>query len=1404
MLKIGLDIGSTTAKLVAIDNNGRICYSLYERHNAKVNDIVLSFLEQLIQKFGNEDAAVRVTGSVGMGISERYDIPFIQEVVAASKAIQFKYRHTTTMIDIGGEDAKIVVFKDGRAEDMRMNGNCAGGTGAFIDQMAIILGVTVDELNSLAMKSRRIYPIASRCGVFCKTDIQNLIARNAGREDIAASIFHAVAVQTVSTLAHGYDIKAPILFCGGPLTFIPALRNAFKNYLSLTDSEFIIPQDGELLTAYGTALIDIEEEKTVKIEELVSRIKKDSGAKEHPSTSLQPLFTNSESYTSWCERMNSSKLTEAELKQGELLAYIGIDSGSTTTKIVVLDEDRKLLYKFYRNNGGKPIDTIVEGLNELSEICKEKNTELKFIGSCSTGYGEDLIKAAFNLQEGIIETIAHYKAAHSLDKNVSFILDIGGQDMKAIFVNNGIIDRIEINEACSSGCGSFIETFAHSLGYTATDFAQKACESEHPSDLGTRCTVFMNSKVKQVLREGATVSDISAGLAYSVIKNCIYKVLKLKESGELGRHIVVQGGTMRNDAIVKALEIVTGAEVTRCNHPELMGAYGCALHAMEQRGETISLDEMLQLASYSTRPLHCRGCENNCEIQQYRFGNGQVYYSGNRCEKHFSNGRAARNRGTNMFARKNHLLFSRKAEIEKPRIRIGIPRVLNIYEEYPFWHTLFSECKISVHVSGTSDYSRYEQTANMVMSDNLCFPAKLVHSHISELQGSDVDRIFMPFVVKGKCSKDEQNSYNCPIVTGYSAVVKSTQQSKVPIDSPVISFNDRKLLHKQCRKYLISLGIEEKEINGAILKAEKAQADYNREITEENKALLKTSIEEGKLSILLAGRPYHSDPLIQHKVSDMLTEMGINVLTEDIVRQEEINISDTHFLAQWSYPNRIMRAAKWCTEQNKLIQFVQMTSFGCGPDAFIIDEVRELLLRNNKAYTLLKLDDINNIGSMKLRVRSLVESLKIANAGNEIKDKQEFVTTPIYNEEHLDRKIIVPFFTPFISPLIPAVFHIAGYNLECLPISDETSGEYGLKYANNEVCYPATLIIGDIIKAFRSGKYDPAKSVVGITQTGGQCRASNYLPMLKKALVDAGYPNVPVISLTLGSGIKNEQPAFKINWSKILPVALRAVLYSDCINKFYHAALAREKEAGAAIILRNNYLTKGAHLIEEGKSSKILGLLSTAAKEFNDICENISLPRIGIVGEIYLKFNSFAHRNIVDWLAEQNIEVAPPVLTDFFTQTFVNRKAKVKAHLVKGNITDMAYKGLYRIVKAEINKVNKRCSEFRYFIPFNDIFHEAEKASKVITLNAQFGEGWLLPAEIISYIENGIESVISLQPFGCIANHIVSKGIEKRVKTLYPTINLLSLDFDSGVSDVNIKNRLLLFIDKVKENYYGK
>lgn len=1399
MIHTGIDIGSTTAKMVVLDAEGKTLFCAYERHNAKARETLKGFLEQLHERIGNERTTVCITGSVGMGLAEQCGLSFTQEVVAATKAVQKLYSGVRSMIDIGGEDAKVVFFKDGKAEDLRMNGNCAGGTGAFIDQMAILLGIDTKDLNILAEASTTVYPIASRCGVFSKTDVQNLIAKNVSREDIAASVFHAVAVQVVVTLAHGCEIKAPVLMCGGPLTFLPQLRKAFADYLHLSDKDIVLPTDSHLIPAMGAALSGNTEENTMLLSELADLIIRKPQGNTIRTSGLKPIFTSDDDHKAWLHRLEGHSLKLATLPTGgHAEVYIGIDSGSTTTKIVALNAKGEMLYSFYHNNDGDPVGTAWHGLALFQKECQTAGTDVTIVGSCSTGYGEDLLKASLNLDHGIIETIAHYMAARNMVSDASFILDIGGQDMKAIFINNGVINRMEINEACSSGCGSFIETFAKSLGYSVNEFAKEACKARAPYDLGTRCTVFMNSKVKQALREGTSISDIAAGLSFSVIKNCLYKVLRLKDTKELGQHIVVQGGTMRNDSVVRAFELLTGQEVVRSSHPELMGAVGCALYAVKHTGQQVNINNMLASSTYTTNRRQCRGCENHCLVTTYQFAGGNRYYSGNRCERVFTNKGAKATHGINAYNEKLRLLFNRTVELSSPKLRIGIPRCLNMFEEYPFWHSLFTASGLQVVLSAPSTYVKYEAGAKQVMSDNICFPAKLVHSHIADLVGQCVDRIFMPFVVYEK-PDGGQNSYNCPIVSGYAEVIKGTFHGDIPIDSPAVTFKDKKMLQAQCEAYLTKIGIDKNTAKKAFEKACRTAEEYQKEITGINKHILKRSREENRLTVLLAGRPYHTDPLVQHKLSEMIAALGADVITEDITRGADINTADTNFVSQWAYANRILKAAEWAAAQDDNVQFMQMTSFGCGPDAFLVDETRSLLKRHGKTLTLLKIDDVSNIGSLRLRVRSVIESMRLV-ASNKRKatETEPFKRTPIFEKKDQRRKIIAPFFTPFISPLLPSLVRLAGYEMDSLPISDNASCDYGLRYANNEVCYPATLIVGDIVKAFKDKRYDPLETAVIITQTGGQCRATNYISLIKKALTESGFGNVPVLSLASGTGINNEQPGFKVNWLKMMPIVVTTLIYSDSLAKFYYASAVREKESGMALNLLNRYMNAGKEAINRKSIKGLWNLLESAALDFDSITTNVIKPRVGIVGEIYLKFNPFAQRDITEWLISRDIEVVPPLLTDFFLQRFVNMRVNQSEKIDKKVLPNTLLRLIYNKVWKQIARANDIGSRFRHFTPFESIFEKAENASKAITLYAQFGEGWLLPGEIISMAKQGVTHVISLQPFGCIANHIVSKGIEKRIKALCPGLNILNLDFDSGVSDVNIRNRILLFIDNLE------
>lgn len=1400
--RVGLDVGSTTAKIALTDADGTILYSRYERHNARVGELVTAYFDDIISRFGDLKVNICVTGSVGMQTADQLGAEFIQEVVAATVFAKARYPQAKALIDIGGEDAKVVFFGEHNTE-LRMNGNCAGGTGAFIDQMAVLMGVDNQRLNDLAMTAEHIYPMAARCGVFAKTDIQNLMSRNLPESDIAASIFHSIAVQTVTTLSHGCQFEPPILMCGGPLTFLPALRKAFAKYLKIDESGFIVIPEGNLIPALGCAIRGNGDE--VSVSELRRRIS--SGKQLAWHSELKPLFKDEAEHQQWLEKKAAFATEIHPLHEGEERVALGIDSGSTTTKVIAVDtETQEIVFSYYTLNLGNPIKAVREGLERLQKEAAAKNCDLRIAGSCSTGYGEELIKAAFNLDEGIIETIAHYRAAESLRPDVSFILDIGGQDMKAIFVENGAVVRMELNEACSSGCGTFIQTFANNLNYKVEDFARIACTAAAPCDLGTRCTVFMNSKVKQVLREGATVADISAGLAYSVVKNCLYKVLKLRGNDSLGDNIVVQGGTMRNDSVVRAFELLTGTEVARNNMPEMMGAYGCALY-MNAKSEVAeaknlrTIDELLSGAEYETKMLQCKGCENHCYVSMYKFQGGRRFYSGNKCEKVFNNSGKASHKGENIYTYKYQRIF-RQSDIkpQKGSRRIGIPRVLNIYEDYQFWQTLLLKAGFEPVLSGDSTFTKYEGALGSVMSDNICFPAKLVHSHIVELEKSNVERILMPFVVYEHQDDDRTlNSYNCPIVSAYSDVVRSSMDLTVPLDAPVINFSNLKLLEKQIVKYLSTLGVGPKIAKEALDEALRAQRSYSADIKAKNEEILEKSRSDGQLTILLAGRPYHTDPLVQHKLSDMVASLGVNVISDDIVRgNEKIGSGETYLVKQWAYINRIIKSGQWAAEQPDDVHFVQMTSFGCGPDAFIQDEVRDILRRHNKPFTLLKIDDVSNIGSLKLRVRSLIESLKAKNDAYRHKVKP-FETTRVFKKADVKRKILAPFITEYITPLLPPLMELVGYDVEVLPMSDDESAQLGLAYANNEICYPATLIVGDIVKALRSGKYDLKNTAVAMTQTGGQCRATSYAGLIKRAMVANGFKDVPLITLGVSTHAEggNEQEGFDIPWTKYSSIIITSLLYCDAISKMYHAAVVRERKEGAAAVVRDKFLQQAGYFIRRNDANGVMSLVGNAAAEFDAISEDRETQKVGIVGEIFLKFNHFSHQYITEKIISRGIEVVPPLLSPFFLQEFVNVLAKKHLGLSCSKTPDFVVKGLYKFILRKQEKMDRLASRFRYYRPFGNIFEEAKAVNGTVSMAAQFGEGWLLPADIIGFVRSGVKNVISLQPFGCIANHIISKGIEKRLHRDYPELNLVSLDFDSGVSAVNVTNRLLLFLDNI-------
>ena len=1049
-LRLGIDIGSTTAKVVVVNENRDLLFSLYRRHNAETLQTLHEILAEAKEKLGDVEVDVLVTGSAGMGVCERFSLPFLQEVIASAEVVRQLYPQVKTLIDIGGEDAKMIFFKDANMPDIRMNGSCAGGTGAFIDEMSNLLNVPISELNALASKHTTIYPMASRCGVFAKTDLQNLLSRDIPREDIAASVFHAVVLQTMATLARGYSPKPSILFCGGPLTFLPALKKAFMEVLRLDADDVLDVENAHLLPAIGAALAESSTKQTFTLTSFIERLNTDQVHATANQNRLPVLFKDHADYQQWEAARMRHKIERVDIADlnGDKL-FLGIDSGSTTTKIVLIDEQGRVAFEYYINNKGDAIGTVQQGMNEAYQHFMQHGKFPHIARSMVTGYGEDLIRAAFGLDDGMVETLAHFRAARAFDQDVSFIMDIGGQDMKAIFVKDGFIQDIKINEACSSGCGSFIESFARNMGYTAAEFAKEATSGESPCDLGTRCTVFMNSKVKQSLREGASINDISAGLAYSVIKNALHKVLKVTNTDLLGEHIVVQGGTFRNPAVQKALENLLGREVVCPDMAELMGAYGAALTARDFWSGTASCPTDQQQAvglqinvagNYTKKNINCHGCENNCTVTKMIFPNGNTFYSGNRCEKIYSNGGKAERRGVNLTAIKLDLLFDRKtAPDSTPRLVIGIPRVLNLFENFPFWNTLLVESGIKVQLSEPSSNAVFQKGTGHIMSDNLCFPGKLVSGHIMNLIETGVDRIFFPMVFYEESGfSDAANSYNCPIVSGYAQVIKNVidpdKNLGIPLDMPPINFHDKKLLKKACLDYLASLGVPRGVSLRAFDKALESQKQFKGQVRSVAAEILENAKEEGRPVILLMGRPYHIDPLINHKIPDILINFGLDVITEDSVPLEiGQTLNNRHVMTQWEYLNRYFHAARWAGLQDN-VEVVQLNSFGCGPDPFILDEVSAILGEYGKSPTVIRIDEIESVGSTKLRLRSMLESMRQAKPMGRVYKARTKMRR--YQREDRKRTLIVPDFSPFCSPPIVRPLLDAGYDIVWLPPAD--------------------------------------------------------------------------------------------------------------------------------------------------------------------------------------------------------------------------------------------------------------------------------------------------------------------------------------------------------------------------------
>ena len=1414
-IHIGLDVGSTTVKKVIMNDNHEIIDSSYTRHFSDTKNTVCNVLNEIIDKYPNNTFTFTLTGSGAMSTAKFLDLPFIQEVISCKRIVEHDIPKTDVVIELGGEDAKIIYFDN--FVEQRMNGTCAGGTGAFLDQMASLLNTDTPGLNELAKNYETIYPIASRCGVFAKTDVQPLLNEGARKEDIAASIFQAVVNQTISGLACGRPIKGNVAFLGGPLNYLPELRKRFIETLNLTPEETIIPENAHLLVAKGAA-IDSFSAKPITVEELKEKIKNLKNSKDTTTKPIAPLFESEKDYIEFKNRHDKDAIPTKSLENYEGDCYIGIDAGSTTTKLVLLDKNGDLLYSQYDNNNGNPLNSVISMLKTLYSILPEKAI-IRYSGI--TGYGEKLIQTALKVDLGEIETIAHYTAAKKFMPNVTSIVDIGGQDMKYIRLKNNYIDNIMLNEACSSGCGSFIETFAKSLNISIEDFVKEAINSKNPVDLGSRCTVFMNSKIKQAQKEGYSVGDISAGLSYSVVKNAIQKVMKIRDYKTLGDNIVVQGGTFYNDAVLRAFELIVGKNVIRPNIAGLMGAYGVGLLAKEQYEanldmeyrSTISKIEDLDNLKIETMHTRCNGCENHCLLTINKFNNNTRFISGNRCEKGAGNVNSTNKDLPNIYKYKYERVFNYEplSEEEATRGTIGIPRVLNMYEDYPFWFTFLTNLGFRVILSDKSTRATYEKGMESMPSESVCYPAKLAHGHIMNLLEKGITTIFYPCIpYSRKEFKGAENHYNCPIVISYSEVLKNNIEELKNIEflNPFLPLIPKKLV-----KVIMELdefkrfNFTKKELLIAAGKAELEYMHYRADVHNKGIETMEYLKKNNLKGIVLAGRPYHLDPEINHGIDTLITSLGLAVLTEDSISHLEEVKRPIRVVDQWMFHARLYAAAN-IVGQNDNLEMIQLNSFGCGVDAVTTDQVEEILTSYDKMYTLIKIDEVNNLGAVRIRVRSLLasmnkrlrdkEELEKGNTGN-----YEVNKVPFTKEMKSTYTILMPQMAPIHFELIETAVKSQGYNIELLRECTQKTVETGLKYVNNDACYPSILVTGQMIEALESGRYDVNKTALIMSQTGGGCRATNYIGFIRKALKDAGFPQVPVISFNV-VGLE-KATGFKIT-IPLMERLLKGVILADLLQKVLTKNRAYEVNKGETEKLFKEWLEKSKKLVYKSSTKEFKQAVYDIVNDFEKIELDTSKPKpkVGIVGEVLIKYHPFGNNFIANVLENEGAEV---ILPDFmgFVKFMATHKITFNKLLEIGGSKAKIFKAAIKLIDLlEKDLKIALASSKKGYLPPCDIWHLEEKVKDVLSIGNQTGEGWFLTAEMIEYIENGIPNIVCVQPFACLPNHVVGKGVIKTIRNMFPEANISPIDYDPGASEANQTNRIKLMMTVAKDNLKRK
>ena len=1455
--KLGLDIGSTTIKVVLLDGE-KIIHSDYQRHHSDVSGLLNDLFEDLNKKFPGISVDVVITGSGGLSVANWLGFKFTQEVMAETKAIKTYHPETDVIIELGGEDAKITYMHP--VLEQRMNGTCAGGTGSFIDQMASLLQTDADGLNNFAKDYRSLYTIASRCGVFAKSDLQPLINEGAAKEDLAASIYQSVVNQTISGLACGRPIKGNVTFLGGPLFFNSELRNAFERTLEGKVDSFWMPEEAQIYVALGAAL-SADGKNPIALSDLLVKLKNREGFVPD-IIRIDPIFTSEEDKKAFDERHKKDQIPVLDFKDQHGGLFLGIDAGSTTTKAVVMNNKGELCYTYYASNKGNP---VMSAVNIMKDIYSKMPEDCYIAHSCVTGYGENIIRAALDVDIGEIETMAHFQSAKFFCPDVDFIIDIGGQDMKCMKIRNGVIDSIMLNEACSSGCGSFIQTFAQTLGLTTPEFAEAALSSTKPVDLGTRCTVFMNSKVKQAQKEGASVGDISAGLSYSVVRNALYKVIKIRDTEQLGKNIVVQGGTFLNDAILRCFELVSGRDVIRPNVAGLMGAFGAALIAQKRakdgsKSNVLGKDE-LDSFQMDTENTQCQGCTNHCRLTIATFSNGTKFVSGNRCERgeDLALDRAPvknKEKLPNLFEYKYSRTFKyyKPLKIEEaPRGEIGIPRVLNQYENYPFWFTVLTKLGFRVLISARSSHKIYEGGMETIPSESVCYPAKLAHGHIENLISRGIKTIFYPDVPYENIeNQNSNNHYNCPIVCSYPEVIRNNVENltekNIKYLNPFMPLDNLDNVALHLTEIFNYLGVSAEEAKAAVEAGAEEYYKYKEDIRQKGVEILKEMEEKGLKGIVLAGRPYHCDPEINHGIPEMINSLGLAVLTEDAVAKPGVLKRPIRVIDQWMYHTRLYEAAAFVITRPDL-ELVQLTSFGCGLDAVTSDQVQEILESSGKLYTLLKIDEVSNLGAARIRMRSLVvamnERLELEANGQkstvmyaDSEDAPYTMHRVEFTKEHKkNHTILAPQMAPIQFELVESVFHKHGYKLKLLKQATREDIECGLKYVNNDACFPTIIVIGQMINAILSGEIDPDNTTLAITQTGGGCRATNYVALLRKALKEAGYPQIPVITISAQRFEKNE--GFEYSVSFILD-AVKALCAGDMLSTLLLRVRPYEKVEGSAnalysyinrigrrlfnpklmnddlterydVVMPNSYFSKSIEQKKEIRDCLLsIGVdldnvpVITKYKEFVKfavakfdalpLADIPRKPRVGLVGEILVKFQPDANNNAIDVIEAEGCEAVLPGVLDFFLYCAYNPiwqaqnlgKSKKTSHIMNMAITFL--ESLRKPINKEFKKTNGK------FMLTERIQELAEKSSSVLSCGNSCGEGWFLTAEMIELIQDGVPNIICAQPFACLPNHVTGKGMIKELRRQYPNSNIVPIDYDPGASEANQLNRIKLMI----------